>query len=224
VAQGNLRADALRPTRHQSVRPAPGAAAGEALALATAALVAAAVVWTARRDALPALPFAAAFLFAAMWRDVRELRIPNWLTGPALLGALVLGLVGGGAPGLVAAGAGAGVALALLFLPFAWGWLGAGDVKAAMVLGALWGGVAFLEVLWWMLVSGGALAAALLVVRGGFRDLLRRWRSSIELWLATRQWSYLGPGDGSAAATGIPFAVAMGLGAAAFQLWGLPWL
>ena len=44
-----------------------------------------------------------------------------------------------GAVGLGYALAGAGVALGVLFVPFVLRWLGAGDVKAMMVLGALWG-------------------------------------------------------------------------------------
>jgi hypothetical protein len=37
----------------------------------------------------------------------------------------------------------------------------------------------------------------------------------------TRRVTYFGPAEG--ATTGLPFAVAMGLGAAAYQVWGMPW-
>ena len=164
------------------------------------------------------------FLFLAVWQDVRGLRIPNWLTGPALLGALTLAGLQAGWGGLATAALGAGVALAVLFGPFSWRWLGAGDVKAAMVLGALWGALPFLQTLWWMLLVGGGLAAALLLTRGGVGELVRRWRTSFELWLTTRRLAWLGPDPDAPSAQGIPFAVAMGLGAAAFQTWGLPWL
>jgi len=216
----------FRPTWVESAwhRTASHGAARDTLSLCVAALVVGCLVWTARVDALPALPFAAGFLFLAVWQDVRGLRIPNWLTGPALLGAFGLAGFQAGWSGLATSAAGAGVALAVLFGPFAWRWLGAGDVKAAMVLGALWGALPFLQTLWWMLLAGGLVAAGLLVARGGVGELVRRWRTSFELWLTTRRFAYLGPDPDASAAQGIPFAVAMGLGASAFQIWGLPWL
>jgi prepilin peptidase CpaA len=181
-----------------------------AIPLGVASLVVGCLVWTARFDSLPALPFAAGFLFLAVWQDVEGLRIPNWLTGPALLGAFGLAGLQAGWSGLATSAAGAGVALAVLFGPFA--------------LGALWGALPFLQTLWWMLLAGGLVAAALLVARGGVGELVCRWRTSFELWLTTRRFEHLGPDPGTTAAQGIPFAVAMGLGASAFQIWGLPWL
>ena len=87
---------------------------------------------------LPALGWAAAFVYLVVHQDVSRLKIPNWLTLPALAAAMIHAGVVGGLSGLGSALAGAGCALGLLFVPFLVGWLGAGDVKAAMVLGALW--------------------------------------------------------------------------------------
>src|SRR5512145_2863668 len=124
----------------------------EAIAIGVAVLAAASLLWTPGKEApLPALGWAAAFLLLAVHQDVRSLRIPNWLTFPALLGALVLGAARSGLAGAGVALLGAAVALAIGFLPFALRWLGAGDVKAAMVLGALWGAEIFVGVFWWML-------------------------------------------------------------------------
>jgi prepilin peptidase CpaA len=156
-------------------------------------------------------------------QDVRSLRIPNWLTFPSLLGAVALGAARGGCEGAGTALLGAGAALAVGFVPFALRWLGAGDVKAAMVLGALWGPPAFLAVFWWMLVVGGLLALAFVAAQGGLADLLARWLRSARATLVTRRLTYVRPAAGSAAARGLPFAVAMALGAAAFQIWGTPW-
>ena len=184
-----------------------------------------ACVWAgAREGALPAATWAALFLAAAVWWDVRALRIPNALTLPALAAALSWAGIDGGWEGAGGAAASAGVALALLFLPFAWGWLGAGDVKACLVLAALWGLEVFLPALWWMLVAGGLMAVALLAGRGELADLLQRWGRSVWLTLTTRRPVYIGPAGRSAARTGLPFAVAMGLGAAAYGFWGWPWV
>jgi len=196
----------------------------EAMALAVAAFAAACLVWTPGKEApLPALGWAAAFLLLAVHQDVRSLRIPNWLTFPSLLAAIALGAVHGGASGAGVALAGAGVALAVGFVPFALRWLGAGDVKAGMVLGALWGAETYLGVFWWMLVVGGLLALAFVAAQGGLLDLLARWARSAQATVLTRRLTYFRPAAGSAAARGLPFAVAMVLGAGAFQIWGTPW-
>ncbi len=192
------------------------------LPLGIASLVAAGFCSAAEEAPPPALAWAAAFLLLAIESDVRARRIPNWVTLPAWLGALVIASASAGLPGLGRALAGSGVALGVLFIPFCMRWLGAGDVKAAAVLGALFGAEIFLSMLWWMVLSGGLLAIALLVARGGLRDLLQRWWGSARLSLVTRRPTYLGPVPGSPAAAGLPFAVAMGLGATLQQLWGAP--
>ena len=196
----------------------------EAGAVAVAALAAACLVWTPGKEApLPALGWAAGFLFLAVQQDVRALRIPNWLTFPSLFLAIALGALHGGLGGAAHALGGAAAALGVAFVPFALRWLGAGDVKAGMVLGALWGATTFLAVFWWMIVVGGLLAVAFVGAQGGLFDLLGRWLRSAQASVMTRRLTYFRPAAGSAAAGGLPFAVAMALGASAFQIWGTPW-
>jgi len=196
----------------------------EAIAIGVAALAAASLLWTPGKVVpLPAVGWAAAFLLVAVHQDVRSLRIPNWLTFPALLGAIALGAFHAGLSGAGVALLGAAAALGVGFVPFAMRWLGAGDVKAAMVLGALWGAEVFLGVFWWMLIVGGLLAVAFVALQGGLVDLLGRWLRSAHATLLTRRPTYFRPAAGSAAAQGLPFAVAMALGAGAFQIWGTPW-
>jgi prepilin peptidase CpaA len=197
-----------------------GAGSPIAASLVLAALVGAGFVWSARWNPLPATIGAAAFLVIAIEQDVRRLRIPNWLTYGGLAAALGHAAVTGG---LVSALAGAGVALAVVFVPFALRWLGAGDAKAMMVLGALWGREQVLPVLFWMFVVGGVMAIALVVLRGEGPDLCRRWWRSLWLSLSTRRVHYVPPAPGSAAGSGLPFAVAMGIGACVYQRWGMPW-
>ncbi len=187
-----------------------------------ALLVAAGFLSTAEEGPLPALAWAAAFLFLAVESDVRRLRIPNWLTFPAFFGALALAFASSGLPGLGSALAGAGVAFGVLLVPYALRWLGAGDVKAAMVMGALFGRETFLLMLFWMVLVGGCLAIALVVVKGGLRDLLRRWFESARHTVFLRRPTYFGPAPGSPAAAGLPFAVAMGLGATVYHVLGAP--
>jgi len=183
------------------------------------------LVLTASETPLPHTLGAAAFLFFAVFNDVQRRRIPNWLTFPALGIALGLALLGQAETGGGDALAGSALALVLFGIPFACGLLGAGDVKGCMVLGALWGPVALAGAAWWMVVSGGVLAVAIVALRrGGLPDLGRRWGLSAWYSVRTGRLVYLAPDAGGAAAGGLPFAVAMGSGASAFQLWGTPWL
>ena len=93
-----------------------------------------------------------------------------------------------------------------------------------MVFGALFGADRIVGVAWWMVVVGGVLAIGLVAAQpGGLRDLIVRWSRSAWYSLRLRKIVYLGPEQDSVAASGLPYAVAMGLGASAFQLWGLPW-
>ncbi len=211
---------ALSPSRRS--RLAKRAAAGMP-SVAVGVGVVACLLWTAKGNPLPALGWAAVVLFLFVQQDVSRMRIPNLLTFPALALALAVGGVAGGAGGLGAALAGAGSALAVTFVPFARRWLGAGDVKGCMVLGAFWGTANFLGAFCWMLVVGGLLALGLLAIQGGFADLMRRWLASAHLSLVRRRPQYVAAEATATAGAGLPFAVAMGLGAAAFQLWGIPW-
>jgi prepilin peptidase CpaA len=188
-----------------------------------AASVCLGLLWTAQEAPLPAIGWAAAFLFLAVEHDVRSMRIPNWLTFGGLALALARAAWLGGLPGLGVAAAGAGAAFAVLILPFAMRWLGAGDVKAMMALGALWGHTLVLPTLFWMFVSGGVLAIAMVAARGELADLCVRWGRSLWITLSTRRVTYFGPAPGSIAGGGLPFAVAIGIGASLYQLWGFPW-
>jgi prepilin peptidase CpaA len=187
-----------------------GGAPSVVASLALAAVVCGGFVWSAQWDPLPATGWAAVFLFLAIEQDVRRLRIPNWLTYGSLVAALTYAAVAGGVDRLLQAAAGAGIALAVVFIPFALRWLGAGDAKAMMVLGALWGPDRVVPVLFWMFIAGGGMAIALVVLRGEGLDLCRRWGRSLWMTLSTRRVHYVPPAPGSAAGSGLPFAVAMG--------------
>lgn len=163
-------------------------------------------------------------LMAVVEEDVRHRRIPNRLTFFGLAAALVHATWTAGLAGLLTATAGAAVGLAVLVLPFAFRFLGAGDVKAVMALGAFFGPAALLGQLWWMAVIGGVFGVLTLLVQGGLRDLIARWAGSLALSLADRRPRYLTPAAGSPAATGIPFGVAIALGVAAQHVWSQPWL
>jgi prepilin peptidase CpaA len=172
---------------------------------------------------LPVFGWAAAFLFFAVASDVRFRRIPNWLTLPALLAALLASPWLGATSGPLEAAAGAALGFALLVGPYALGGVGAGDVKALMVLGAWLGPEAVLGVAAWAVIAGGAFGVLMLVQRGEIVAYAKRWGRVLLSMLTLRRISYEPPAAGSIAAGGIPFAAAIAVGLAAQWYGGSPW-
>ncbi len=153
------------------------------------------------------------------WGDLKTRRIPNYLTlGGALAGlGFQLGLHG--VPGLSTGLMGMALGFCFLFLPYLWGGLGAGDVKALAALGAWLGPRGIFYVFLYMGISGGLLALAVLWWRG----LL--WSKIRQAWVSLANRVLCGPGGvGSASRAsqteGIPYGVAMALGMLWFLWWG----
>lgn len=186
-------------------------------------LIAACVLILAYWMRLPLLIGAAFFLLFAVNSDLRTSRIPNWLNGLGLLGALGLSLLLAGWAGLGTAILGAGIALAVGFVLYAVGLVGAGDAKAVMVLGAFVGPHAVPALYFWMLLAGGLLSLLLLAKRGELAAFFGRWLRIIHFSFSSRRLAYSPPQAGSAASGGLPFAICMGVGVMVHALLGAPW-
>ena len=110
-----------------------------------------------------ALPFILAF---ACYGEIRERRIPNWLT----LGAITLGIgssiIEGGLAGLADSALGLAIAGGL-FLPFCLlGVVGGGDMKLMAAVGAIVGWPMVLRVLCDTCIAGGVIAVAIMAWNG----------------------------------------------------------
>ncbi len=144
--------------------------------------------------------------------DVRNRRIPNYLTLGAALTGLAYQTGSHGAAGLVDGFLGMILGFGLLILPFIWGGIGAGDVKALAGLGAWLGPRSTLFLFCYMGVAGGILALMVL----GWRGLL--WARVRQGWVLGCNWVLCRP-HGLASTPivvsetkGIPYAVAISLG------------
>ncbi len=97
--------------------------------------------------------------------DWRSRRIPNFVTVPALgAGLLLYGLAGGWA-GLAFSAKGLALGAGLFFIPYFLGGMGAGDVKLMGAVGALLGWQITLAALFYTALSGGIMAAIVMLRR-----------------------------------------------------------
>src|ERR1043166_490256 len=104
------------------------------------------------------------FLGLAAGFDLRERRIPNWLVLVALTGGSVLNFWQG-LPQLLSSLEGFGLGVGIFLIPFALGWLGAGDVKLLGAVGAVLGAHWLPRVIFYSALVGGVFALAAVALR-----------------------------------------------------------
>jgi prepilin peptidase CpaA len=109
---------------------------------------------------------------AAVW-DVKTRRIPNLLTVPCFLAALLLHYFCQGFGGLGNAAAAGAIAFVIFLLFFLAGGMGGGDVKLIAAVGALVGTHLLPYVLISTALIGGVLAIGTALVRGQMTNTLR---------------------------------------------------
>jgi prepilin peptidase CpaA len=95
--------------------------------------------------------------------DLKIRRIPNWLILVGLLCGVMLNAFQGTGQ-LLQSIAGFGIGIAVLILPFALGWMGAGDVKYFGVVGALLGASSLPRVFFYSALVAGLIAIGYLGV------------------------------------------------------------
>lgn len=118
---------------------------------------------------------------AATWFDLRERRIPNWLTVPAMIAGVALN----GWDGLFGALLGAAFYLPGFLLRMA----GGGDVKLLAAVGALAGWRQGLTVLVFSLVANGVLALIAAARKEKWKPLAPAVLVGVLLWMASRRLS-----------------------------------
>ncbi|MGE5553691.1 MAG: prepilin peptidase [Betaproteobacteria bacterium] len=162
-------------------------------------------------------------LVVAVVSDVRRRRIPNLLTFPSLAMGLFLGTVEAGWAGLGTSLLGALLGAGLLFLPFALGGIGAGDVKLMAVVGAFGGPSLAVQAFLTGAIFGGVGSAFLLWRAGRLWSTLRT-----VLWdcvaLVAPAMPFLrlpqrSAGEKGGVPTTLPYGVAIALGTLVARFW-----
>jgi Flp pilus assembly protein protease CpaA len=223
----NINEADISPDSQAIQNPLGAAARGQSLAtsVVVATLVAGGLGFAHERAGaeVPGFWAVAAFLVVIAQQDTWRRKIPNWATGCGLLGALALHGWQAGLAGIGTALLGIAAPFVLLLAPFAARVVGAGDVKAMMVLGGFWGVSAALGIMVWTVVVTGVAALALVTIRGELIDWFRRWGRMIRRALLGGGLRYEPPGVHEAAAIGLPVGTAIGLAVAVYLILGAPW-
>ena len=119
--------------------------------------------------------------------DLKSQRIPNALTFPVIILAFAYHGVTQGADGLLFALSGLGLGLGVMLLPYLGGYMGAGDVKLMMAVGACLGTNLLFAAFLYSCLAGGVYALIVLAPR---RELFRRVVRNV--WGAAKVHAALG--------------------------------
>jgi prepilin peptidase CpaA len=146
--------------------------------------------------------------------DLKDRRIPNYLTMGGALGGLGFQLGYHGLPGLLDGLAGLGLGFALLLGPYLLGGMGAGDVKASAALGAWLGLRRAFSLFIYMGICGGLIILVVLLWQGSLLTGIREGWNFLLNWLLCRHCDAKPPPPASRQSTTIPYGAAMALGMA----------
>jgi prepilin peptidase CpaA len=146
------------------------------------------------------------------WGDVRTPRSPNYLTLGTALTGLAYSLIFHGWYGLTDGVLGMVLGFSLLILPYVWGGMGAGDVKALAALGTWLGVTNTLYLFCYMGIAGGLIALGVLWWKGLILQMVRKgWTILVNVVLC-RPDGVSAPAPPSQLTEGIPYGVAISMG------------
>ncbi len=132
-------------------------------------------------------------LLLAAANDLRNHRIPNWLTFPAMAGIILFHTGMQGLEGFLFSIEGLGIGIAILILPYLMGGFGAGDVKLMGVVGAALGPKDIFAAFFFTAIAGGIYAFATLLLRGFLEDSIKRIGTILKTFILTKQLTYPPP-------------------------------
>jgi len=163
-----------------------------------------------------------AILLAASWVDLKEHRIPNYLTLSGVVLGITLQLLLQGWDGLLYSLGGITVGFLILIPFYIKGGMGAGDVKLMAAAGAFLGFKGALLAAGLALFVGSIMGIFLLVILGGIKSAMHRYYATLKQFLYTHSIniSYLPPLSDEAAAVKFPYASAICVGTIA-AMWYL---
>ncbi len=157
----------------------------------------------------------AAFVLACCVVDIRTRRIPNAISGAAVVTGTFLNTLYHGGPGLLSSLCGTALMTALLLAPFALRGLGGGDVKMMAAVGAFLGPRLAASGLIIGMMIGGIVMAAHLARRGRLGEKVVALGRMLQLAALERSVAPLHIAADDASTVSLPYSIPLGLGTAA---------
>ncbi len=121
--------------------------------------------------------------------DFRTQKIPNLITFPTMLIALVYHYMANGLDGLLFSLGGLAVGIGLLLLPYLMGGMGAGDAKLMGAVGGMIGAKAvFFAFILTAIVGGVYVLVLLIIYRQHFRGFFKKQVTTLWAFILTRKY------------------------------------
>ncbi|MCW5599723.1 MAG: prepilin peptidase [Nitrosomonas sp.] len=155
-------------------------------------------------------------LIFAAWQDIRHFRIPNLLIFSGVIIGILLNILlpqNFGGIGMLASLAGFGVGLAILLPLYLLRALGAGDIKLMAMIGAFVGPADILMITVYVILAGGVLALAVVLLQGRLSKLIDNFKLMLLMRLAASPITSLPTTDTISRSAGkLPYGVAIAVG------------
>lgn len=156
-------------------------------------------------------------LLVCMITDFKEHKIYNLVLLPTFLFGVGYNILIAGWPGLLQSLLGLLVGLAILFIPFALGGMGAGDVKLLAVVGAVKGSLFVFYTALGMGLAGGIMALAIMAYKAGlFHNPAKSFQG---IWLMLISGFKVNTFDIGTEKILLPYGLAIAVGAAGAFWW-----
>jgi len=152
------------------------------------------------------------FVLLCVVADVWTRRIPNAISGTAMILGITLNTAHLGTAGLLDSLAGLGITIGVLLWPFAMGGIGGGDVKMMGAIGALLGPRLTLMGLGAGMILGGATMVWHLARRGRLSEKVMATATMFQAAALTRSLDPLRVSAADRGAVALPYSVPLGLG------------
>lgn len=153
-------------------------------------------------------------LLTASITDILSHKIPNWITYPVIILALLAYSTISGSKGLIFSAEGLGLGLVLLLPFYAAGGMGAGDVKLMTAVGAVLGPGKLLGAFVCTGIAGGFWAAAVILSPPWrIRDLVSGFYAALRTFVLTKTLSFSGLKQGGLK---LRYGVAISIGTLAY--------
>ena len=121
--------------------------------------------------------------------DLRFQKIPNLITFPAMIIALLYHFSTKGVDGLIFSALGLAIGIALLIIPYMLGGMGAGDAKLMGAVGAVLGPKSVFVAFLLTAIVGGIYAIILIVLnQKQFKDFFKKQLITLKLFILTRKF------------------------------------